>query len=114
VYHTNFFIVVSIVAPLCADQFKDTSPVVKALTSGEKVLVDYDLSIQHLYQWFYWAINAGALIGGIACPLIELNYSYWAAYLLTTCMFALAIIVFVAGNKFYRVYPYQGLQGFSI
>lgn len=100
-YHTNFFIAVSIVAPLCADQFKDTSPVVKALASGEKVLVDYDLSIQHLYQWFYWAINAGALIGGIAFPWIELNYSYWAAYLLPTCMFALVIMVFVAGNKFY-------------
>lgn len=36
------------------------------------------LAFQHLYQWFYWATNAGAFIGGIACPLIELNYSYWA------------------------------------
>lgn len=91
----------SIVAPLCADQFKNTDPVVRTEKTGEKVLVDYDLSIQHLYQWFYWAINAGALIGGIACPLIELNYSYWAAYLLPTCMFAFAMFIFVAGNKFY-------------
>lgn len=91
----------SIVAPLCADQFKTTTPVVKSLKSGERVLVDYELSIQHLYQWFYWAINTGALIGGIACPLIELNYSYWAAYLLRTRMFAMAIVVFIAGNKFY-------------
>jgi POT family proton-dependent oligopeptide transporter len=91
----------SIVAPLCADQFKTTSPYVKTLNSGEKVLVDYDLSIQHLYQWFYWAINAGSLIGGVACPLIELRYGYWAAYLLPTCMFAMAITVFVAGNRFY-------------
>jgi hypothetical protein len=35
-------------------------------------------------------------------------------------MFSLAIIVFVTGTNFYvkpkpnRVYPYQGLQGFSI
>ncbi|KAI9279917.1 POT family-domain-containing protein [Umbelopsis sp. AD052] len=90
-----------IVAPLCADQYRNTSPYVKTLKSGEKVLVDYDLSIQHLYQWFYWAINAGALIGGIACPIIELNHGYWSAYLLPTCMFAMAITVFVAGNKFY-------------
>ncbi|KAI7866941.1 POT family-domain-containing protein [Mucor mucedo] len=90
-----------IVAPLCADQYRRTDNYVKELKTGELVLVDYDLSIQHLYNWFYWAINVGSLLGGVICPLLELNVGFWAAYLLPTCMFAVAIMVFIAGSKSY-------------
>jgi dipeptide/tripeptide permease len=40
-----------IVSPLCADQYRKTENYVKELKSGELVMVDYDLSIQHLYNW---------------------------------------------------------------
>jgi hypothetical protein len=40
-----------IVSPLCADQYRRTENYIKVLPSGERVLVDYDLSIQHLYNW---------------------------------------------------------------
>lgn len=50
---------------------------------------------------FYWAINVGSLLGGVICPLLELHVGFWAAFLLPTCMFAMAICVFVAGNRFY-------------
>ncbi|CEI97207.1 hypothetical protein RMCBS344292_11343 [Rhizopus microsporus] len=90
-----------IVSPLCADQYRRTENYVKVLPSGERVLVDYDLSIQHLYNWFYWAINVGSLLGGVICPLLERNVDFWAAFLLPTCMFALAITVFVSGTKLY-------------
>ncbi|KAI8879994.1 PTR2-domain-containing protein [Backusella circina FSU 941] len=90
-----------IVAPLCADQYRRTDNYVHQLKSGEVVMVDYDLSIQHLYNWFYWAINVGSLIGGVVCPLLELHVGFWAAFLLPTCMFLIAIIVFVAGSRFY-------------
>ena len=40
-----------IVSPLCADQYRKTENYVKELKSGELVVVDYDLSIQHLYNW---------------------------------------------------------------
>lgn len=40
-----------IVSPLCADQYKYDHDYVKELPSGEKVLVDYSLSIQRLYNW---------------------------------------------------------------
>lgn len=39
-----------IVAPLCADQYRRTENYCKKLKSGEVVMVDYDLSIQHLYN----------------------------------------------------------------
>ncbi|KAI8372821.1 POT family-domain-containing protein [Radiomyces spectabilis] len=90
-----------IVAPLCADQYRRTDNYIKETKSGELVMMDYDLSIQRLYNWFYWAINVGSVIGGIICPLLELNVGFWAAFLLPTCMFALSIGVFVAGSRFY-------------
>ncbi|KAL7336268.1 hypothetical protein PS15p_201624 [Mucor circinelloides] len=90
-----------IVAPLCADQYRRTENYCKKLKSGEVVIVDYDLSIQHLYNYFYWFINVGSLIGGIICPLLELHVGFWAAFLLPTCMFAMSICVFVSGSRFY-------------
>ncbi|KAI8369339.1 POT family-domain-containing protein [Radiomyces spectabilis] len=90
-----------IVSTLCADQYRKTDNYIKETKSGEKVMVDYDLSIQRLYNWFYWAINVGSLLGGVICPLLELNVDFWAAFLLPTCMFAASIGVFVAGSRFY-------------
>lgn len=43
----------------------------------------------------------GALLGGIICPLLELNVGFWASYLLPTCMFAVAILVFISGSRYY-------------
>ncbi|KAG1583846.1 hypothetical protein G6F48_008262 [Rhizopus delemar] len=106
-----------IVSPLCADQYRNTDNYVKTLDSGERVIVDYDLSIQHLYNWFYWAINVGALLGGIICPLLESQIDFWVAYLLPTCMFAVAIIVFISGTRFYyRPNPTESviMKAFSV
>lgn len=50
---------------------------------------------------FYWAINVGSLLGGVICPLLELNVGFYAAFLLPTCMFAVSIVVFIAGTKLY-------------
>lgn len=43
----------------------------------------------------------GSLLGGVICPLLELNVGFYAAFLLPTCMFAVAIMVFIAGSKLY-------------
>ncbi|ORZ10421.1 POT family-domain-containing protein [Absidia repens] len=106
-----------IVSPLCADQFKYDHDYVKELPSGEKVLVDYSLTIQRLYNWFYWAINIGSLVGGVVCPLLELNVDFWAAYLLPTIALLVSIMVFVAGTKlYYRPKPTGSiiLKAFSV
>ncbi|CAO3649716.1 unnamed protein product [Cunninghamella blakesleeana] len=97
-----------IVSPMCADQYKYDRDYVKELPSGEKVVVDYSLSIQRLYNWFYWAINIGSLVGGVVCPLLELNFDFWVAYTLPTCVFFVSIIVFIAGTKFYYKPPPTG------
>ncbi|ORX61522.1 putative peptide transporter [Hesseltinella vesiculosa] len=90
-----------IVSPMCADQYKHDRDYVKELPNGELVLVDYTLSIQSLYNWFYFAINVGSIIGGLACPYLQLYVGFWAAYLLPTCFFVAAILAFLAGSPFY-------------
>ncbi|KAI8875216.1 PTR2-domain-containing protein [Backusella circina FSU 941] len=90
-----------IVSAFCAGQYKFSENHTKKLKTGEIVLVDYDLSIQHMYNWFYWAINLGALLGGSICPFLEFSVGFYAAFLLPTCMFAVAILVFISGHKKY-------------
>ncbi|KAI8876799.1 hypothetical protein K501DRAFT_199630, partial [Backusella circina FSU 941] len=69
-----------IVSAFCAGQYKFSENHTKKLKTGEIVLVDYDLSIQHMYNWFYWAINLGALLGGSICPFLEFSVGFYAAF----------------------------------
>jgi POT family proton-dependent oligopeptide transporter len=40
-----------IVSAFCAGQYKFSENHTKTLITGETVIVDYDLSIQHMYNW---------------------------------------------------------------
>ncbi|KAF2035685.1 hypothetical protein EK21DRAFT_84112 [Setomelanomma holmii] len=69
------------VTPMCAEQYQNARAVVKTLKSGERVVVDPELTVQKLFMWFYWVVNVGAL-----SPLITVNVeakqSFWLAYLI--------------------------------
>ncbi|KAK9762753.1 hypothetical protein K7432_011201 [Basidiobolus ranarum] len=96
-----------LVSPMAADQYNQKELEVRVI-KGERVVVDPELNAQHLYNWFYWAINVGSLIGGIVTPQLELHVGFWLSYLVPTCMFAVAIVVFVSGNKLYHKVPPSG------
>lgn len=42
------------VTPMCAEQYQNAKPILKTLKSGEKVIVDPELTVQKLFMWFYW------------------------------------------------------------
>lgn len=69
------------VTPMCAEQYQNARPVLKTLKSGERVVVDPELTVQRLFMWFYWVVNVGAL-----SPLITVNveahHSFYMAYLI--------------------------------
>ncbi|ORY01228.1 PTR2-domain-containing protein [Basidiobolus meristosporus CBS 931.73] len=96
-----------LVSPMAADQYTQKQLEVRVI-KGERVVVDPELNTQHLYNWFYWAINVGSLIGGIVTPQLEHYVGFWLSYLVPTCMFAVAIFVFVCGNKLYNKVPPSG------
>jgi POT family proton-dependent oligopeptide transporter len=47
------------VTPLCAEQYRNSQPVLKTLKSGERVIVDPELTIQRLFMW-YVVVGVGA------------------------------------------------------
>ncbi|RKO83075.1 POT family-domain-containing protein, partial [Blyttiomyces helicus] len=65
----------SIVSPMCADQLP-SEPYMK-----DGKIIDPDLTVQHLYNWFYWAINVGAMCGQLICTTAERS-AFWKAYLI--------------------------------
>lgn len=66
------------VSPLIAEQYTKTKPVLKTLKSGERVIVDPAVTIQSLYNIFYWCINVGSL-SSIATVWLELKVDFWAS-----------------------------------
>jgi POT family proton-dependent oligopeptide transporter len=78
---------------------------VKTLKKGERVVVDPNLTIQSIYNIFYWCINVGSL-SGIATTLLEHRVDFWAAFLLPFCFFWLAVAALLIGrNKYVMTKP---------
>ncbi|KAI9762450.1 MAG: peptide transporter ptr2 [Chaenotheca gracillima] len=95
------------VSPLIADQYTGTVPRVRTTKRGEHVIVDPNVTIQTIYNIFYWCINIGAL-SGIATTWMELDIDFWAAYLLPFCFFWIAVTVLVLGRSHYVTRPPAG------
>ena len=95
------------VSPLIAEQYTRTKPTLKVLPSGERVIVDPNVTIQSLYNIFYWCINIGSL-SSIATVWMELKIDFWAAYLLPFCFFFVGLFTLIMGRKSYVIRPPKG------
>lgn len=92
------------VSPLIADQIPKTSPIIKVLKSGERVVQDPNITIQNVFMLFYLMINIGSL-SVIATTELESNVGFWAAYLLPFCFFFIGVIVLILGKNQYVKVP---------
>ncbi|KAJ1961459.1 peptide transporter ptr2 [Dipsacomyces acuminosporus] len=90
------------VSPMVAEQYGRYRMFVRKLKNGTEVLVDRELTVQSIFNWFYWAINVGGL-SAIATTTMEKEIDFWPAYLLPTLMFVLCIIVFFLGRSKYVI-----------
>lgn len=95
------------VAPLIAEQYTETKRKVKTLKSGERVILDPAITIQSIYNIFYWCINIGSL-SAIATVWLELKVDFWAAYLLPFLFFFVGVFVAIFGRKSYVIRPPSG------
>ncbi|KAF9901478.1 peptide transporter ptr2 [Lobosporangium transversale] len=86
------------VSPMVAEQYQGTKATVKTLKSGEKVIVDPNVTIQSIFNWFYWSINLGSL-SAIITTNVEKYYAFWLAYLIPLIMFNGAVIALWVGRK---------------
>ncbi|KAF9091639.1 peptide transporter ptr2 [Mortierella sp. GBA35] len=85
------------VSPMVAEQYQGKKQTVKTLPSGEKVIVDPDVTVQSIFNWFYWSINLGSL-SAIITTNAEKYYAFWLAYLIPLIMFNGAIIALWVGK----------------
>ncbi|RPA72044.1 PTR2-domain-containing protein [Ascobolus immersus RN42] len=95
------------VSPLIAEQYTETKMRIKTLPSGERVILSPAITMQSIFNVFYWCINFGSL-SAIATVWMELKIDFWAAYLLPFCFFFIAIFVLIIGKNKYVVRPPKG------
>ncbi|OOO09300.1 TGF-beta receptor type I/II extracellular region [Aspergillus oryzae] len=97
------------VAPLIAEQHKETRHYIKRLPkTGERVIVDPAQTITRIFLYFYFMINVGSLLGQIVMVYAEKYVGFWLSFVLPTIMFALCPLVLYVCRKNYEVTPPTG------
>ncbi|PQE29717.1 oligopeptide transporter protein [Rutstroemia sp. NJR-2017a WRK4] len=76
----------SLLILLAGDQYPSLVPQLITLKSGEKVIADRTLTIQYIYNVFYWLTNIASL-SLIPSTYLEKLKGFWSAYLLSLCSF---------------------------
>jgi POT family proton-dependent oligopeptide transporter len=69
------------ILPTVLDQYSNQKPYTTLLKSGEKVIVDPEMTIQRISLWFYWSINMGAFFG-VPTAYAARNVGFWLAFLI--------------------------------
>jgi POT family proton-dependent oligopeptide transporter len=90
----------AILPPFLADQYTKTKPKVKTLETGEQVVTDYELTLQYIYNLYFWVGNLGSL-SWFGTVFIEKKYGFAEAYGLTLVLMIIALAMLVAGKKWY-------------
>ncbi|KAI1536634.1 PTR2 Dipeptide tripeptide permease [Pyrenophora tritici-repentis] len=95
------------VTPMCAEQYKPDAAYTKKLATGEWVIVDPELTVERMFNWFYWAVNVGAL-----SPLITVNVEahvgFWVAYLIPLVVIVIGATVFILSSRLFIKTPPHG------
>ncbi|KAE8352492.1 POT family-domain-containing protein [Aspergillus coremiiformis] len=93
------------IAPTILDQHRVKKPYTKVLKSGEKVIVDPELTTSRTMLIFYGVVNIGSFYM-LATTYSEKYVGYWLAFLLAGIIyFLLPIVLALAYKKTYRQPP---------
>ncbi|KXJ87923.1 POT family protein [Microdochium bolleyi] len=97
----------SCIAPLSAEQNTSFTSYIKTLKSGERVIVDSQLTNASIFMWYYWAANVGSL-SSLITTSVEKAHSFWVAYLIPLVVFLMSLGFFLAFSKKMTTSPPQG------
>ncbi|KAI2631161.1 POT family protein [Xylaria nigripes] len=93
------------VVPTLIDQYEYQREYTKVLKSGEKVLVDPEISVSHILHIFYSFVNLGAFFS-IAIVYVEKYCGFWLAYLMPGIVyFLLPVLLIVIYKRTIRKKP---------
>ncbi|KAL6705479.1 peptide transporter ptr2 [Coniothyrium glycines] len=94
----------AILVPFIADQYEETKPQVKTLKNGEDVVTDYELTLQYIYNLYFWVGNVGSL-SQFATVFLERQYGFLSAYALCTGFMVVATGMLIVGKNWYIKAP---------
>ncbi|GLA09906.1 hypothetical protein AnigIFM60653_000847 [Aspergillus niger] len=93
------------IAPTVLDQYRHQKQYTKVLKTGEKVIVDPEMTATRTMLIFYGVINVGAFYM-LATTYAEKYVGYWLAFLLAGIIyFILPVVLAAAYKKTYRTPP---------
>ena len=93
----------AIIVPFVADQYEETAPEIIELKTGEKVITDYQLTLQYIYNLFFWIGNIGSL-SWFATVYIERQHGFASAYGLCLGFMVIAAIMLFAGKRWFGLF----------
>jgi len=96
------------ISPLIAEQIPQEKMRVETTKKGERVIVDPAITATRLYNWFYFFINCGAIIGQVGMAYAERYVGFWLAFLIPTIFFALSLPVLYICKGWYIHTPPGG------
>ncbi|KAM5442617.1 hypothetical protein MferCBS31731_002496 [Microsporum ferrugineum] len=88
------------VSSLIAEQYTGPQERILVLGSGEKVVIDRDLTLQRIFTMFFLYINVGSL-ASLASTTIEQKYGFSVAFALPTIVFLIGLIILLTGKDQY-------------
>ncbi|KAF4119705.1 proton-dependent oligopeptide transporter, POT family, partial [Geosmithia morbida] len=89
------------ITPLIVEQLGEQRMHVKTLKSGERVIVDPAVTNERIYNWLYFLINVGALVGQIGMAWAEKYVGFYLSYTLPTVLLLCCPAVLFWGRKRY-------------
>lgn len=92
------------VSPLIVEQLNlGPMRVITLPKTGERVIVDPAVTTNKVYNWFYFFINVGSLVGQVGMAYAERYVGFWLSFTLPTIILCLAPIILLWGRKRYSV-----------
>ena len=96
----------AIMVPFIADQYTEGEPNVKILKSGEEVITDQQLTLQYIYNLYFWVGNLGSL-SWFATVYLELHTGFTSAYAFCLGSMVIAATMLVVGQRWYTKMPHE-------
>lgn len=97
----------AIMVPFIADQYTEEEVTVKTLKTGEEVITDRQLTLQYIYNLYFWVGNLGSL-SWFATVYLELHTGFTSAYALCLGFILVAALMLVFGQQWYIKPPHEG------
>ena len=89
------------------DQYPKTAPKLIKRKGGTPVVGDRTLTIQYIYNVYYWFVNIAGL-SSLATTFLEKNYGFWAAFLLPLGPIWIPLFLLLFCQKRFINIPPQG------